>query len=68
MSIPKKTVEVAGYATLISIMCVIIWSYLIEPSSCYNGPEMTIETIMFDSIAVVIALWVFAARAFAEAI
>ena len=68
MSMPKKTVEVAGYATLISITCVIIWSYLIEPRSCYNGPEIIIETTIFESIAVVMAFDAFAARIFAEAI
>lgn len=53
---PKKTVEVAGYETLISITCVIICSCLMEPRSYYNGPEITIETIILESIAVVMAL------------
>ena len=53
---PKKTVEVAGYATFISVTCVMIYSCLIEPRSYYKGPEITIETIIFESIAVVIAL------------
>jgi hypothetical protein len=64
----KKTVEVAGYATLISNKCVMIYSCLIEPRSCYNGPEIKSETIMFESMAVVITFDALSARALADSI
>jgi len=63
----KNTVEVAGYATFISNKWVIICSCLIEPRSCYNGPEIRSETIMLESIAVVIAFDALSASVFAEA-
>jgi hypothetical protein len=64
----KKTVEVAGYATLISNKWVMICSCLIEPRSCDNGPEIRIETIMFESMAVVITFDALSARTFADSI
>ena len=55
MSMPIKIVAVAGYATLIRVMCTMIYSCLTESKSCWRGPDISPETIMLTKIADCIA-------------
>ena len=52
---PIKIVAVAGYATLIRVMCTMIYSCLTDAKSCWSGPDITKETKVLTSIADCIA-------------
>ena len=64
MIIPKNVVAEAGYASLINIKWTMICSYRMDPRIYWSGPEIRIDTTIFDAIVEVITVYACAAKAF----